>query len=167
MPDSQNAGGFIVALVTLPFLIFIGILVLATLRNVRKSGRSKRWPSIEGRVITSEVVSRRSLDSSGTHTTIYEPSIRYAFNLNGQRFESKTISFGGIAGTSAPDFAESVVAKYPAGSSVEVFYNSAKPTESVLEHSGSGVNMALLIIFSVIELGLLALLVLGLTGRFT
>ena len=162
---NQNPGGFIVTIVTIPFLIFIGILVIVMLRSVLKGSASKRWPETDGRILSSEVTSHRSLDSNGTHTTMHEPAIRYEYNANGQHYESKEISFGGINGTSSTDFAEGIVARFAAGSSVRVFYNPAKPSEAVLEHSGAGCNMVLLLLFSVIELGLIVLLVAGLTGK--
>src|SRR3954465_2652022 len=166
LDPSQNPGGFIVTVVTIPFLIFIGILVIVMLRSVRKGSAGKHWPATDGRILSSEVTSHRSLDSDGTHTTIYEPAVQYEYNANGQRYQSKEISFGGIDGTSSTDFAEGVVAKYPLGSAVQVFYNPAKPSEAVLEHSGAGCNMILLMLFSVIELGLVVLLVFGLKGGF-
>jgi len=165
LDPNQNPGGFIVTIVTIPFLIFIGILFIVMLRNVRKGSASKRWPMTDGRILSSEVTSHRSLDSNGTHTTMYEPAVQYEYNANGQRYQSKEIGFGGVAAASMPSFAEGVVAKYPVGNSVQVFYNPAKPSEAVLEHSGAGCNMVLLLIFGAIELGLVVLLVAGLTGK--
>ena len=166
LDPNQNPGGFIVTIVTIPFLIFIGILFIVMLRSVLKGSASKRWPATDGRILSSEVTSHRSLDSDGTHTTMYEPAIQYEYNAKGQRYQSKEIGFGGIDGTSSTDFADGIVAKYPMGSAVQVFYNPAKPSEAVLEHSGAGCNMVLLLIFGAIELGLVVLLVFGLKGGF-
>ena len=71
-----------------------------------------------------------------------------------------------VDSASASSWAQSIVARYPAGSPVQVFYDPANPGESVLEHSGEGGNLALTLVFVVVEIILVGLLVLALTGHF-
>lgn len=162
----QNLGGLIITLVTLPFVIILLVLIAILARSARKASASTRWPMTNGRILSSQVRSHRSLNSSGTHTTIYEPEVSYEYNANGQDYQSKQVSFGMVAGASWTGWAESVVEKYPEGSLVQVSYNPTKPDEAVLEHSGSSGSTFLILILIVVELILVGLVLLGVTGHF-
>lgn len=164
--DTSNIGGLIASLVTLPFIIVMLVLIVVYARSARKATASKNWPTTTGRIISSDVGSYRSRRSSGTHTTVYEPNIVYEYSADGQRFQSKQISFGAVAGTSSTGWAENIVTHYPEGGTVQVFYNPANPSEAVLEHSGAGGNLALMLVFVVIEAVLVGILISGLTGHF-
>ncbi|HVU11506.1 MAG TPA: DUF3592 domain-containing protein [Phototrophicaceae bacterium] len=123
----------IVVTLAIPLLAF-GFLGWMLVRSRRKAHASEHWPTTSGRILTSTVSSHRSLNSNGTHTTIYEPKIVYEYVVNGQRYQSEQINFSMIAGTSGGGYAETLVDKYPEGSIVPVFYNPQNPTEAVLEH---------------------------------
>ena len=167
MFDAQNIGAFIVTVVTLPFVIILLVLILILARSVRTAHASRRWTPSDGRIASSEVTSHRSLDSNGTHTTIYEPAVSYVYNANGRNYEGKQVDFGAIAGTSSPGWAENMVDKYPVGSPVQVFYNPAKPDQAVLEHSGKATGTLVLMgILIAVELLLIGLMVFGWTGHF-
>jgi hypothetical protein len=112
----------------------------------------------------STISSYRSRNSSGTHTTMYSPDVTYEYSANGQVYQSKQISMGGIGGASSPDWATSAAAKYPIDSTVQVFYNPAKPEEAVLEHSGGGINLILVVILGIVESILIFILAIGLKG---
>lgn len=133
----------IFALVAIPFLLIAFAFLFVTVRSNRKVRASQRWSTTSGRILTSEVTSHRSLDSNGTHTTIYDPAVQYEYAVNGQRLQSSSIRFGMAYGTSWPQPAQDVVDKYPQGTLVQVFYNPTNPTEAVLEHSAGGSNRIL------------------------
>lgn len=148
-------GGMIVL-----FMILVGVPLVIFARNAYKATATKRWPSVEGRVVSSEVTSHRSLDSDGTHTTIYEPKIDYEYTISGQPYRSQQVSYGAVDGASMEGFAEGIVSKYPAGSSARVFYDPHKPGEAVLEHEGTGCNLILALIMGVVEV-ILAVILFG------
>lgn len=139
------------------FIILVGVPLVIFLRSALKASATRRWPSVEGRVLSSEVTSHRSLNSSGTHTTIYEPKIRYEYTVSGEADTSDQISYSAVGGASAESWAETLAAKYPAGSAVRVFYNPTTPSEAVLEHAGTGGNLLLAIIMGIIEVILIAI----------
>lgn len=123
----------IVVTLAIPVLSF-GFVIWMIRRSGRKAHASEHWPTTSGRILTSEVSSHRSLNSSGTHTTIYEPKIVYEYVVNGQRYQSEQINFSMVAGMSGSGYASTLVGKYPEGSIVPVFYNPDNPSEAVLEH---------------------------------
>src|SRR5438552_17107868 len=105
-----------------------------------KARTSQGWPSTGGRVLQSQVGAHTSSDQ----TLIYEPNVLYEYNVSGQVFQSKQISYGAVVGTSSPTWAEGVIAKYPLGGAVSVFYNPRKPSEAVSEHNSGMGNFALM-----------------------
>lgn len=167
MDDTQSLAELIVTATTLPFIIILSILVLSLYRSMRKATASRRWPVTDGRIVSSDVKSHRSLDSNGTHTTIYEPAVAYEYTISGKRHQGDHLNFGAIDGTSSSSWAEEIVAKYSVGDSVQVYYNPAKVSESVLDHSGSsGGTPILMIILLAVELLLVGILVAAWTGKF-
>ncbi|MCU1391772.1 MAG: hypothetical protein JWM34_200 [Ilumatobacteraceae bacterium] len=163
----DHLGGFIVALTTLPFLIIVGILIRSMLRSANTAKASLGWPVVPGTIMSSQVTTHRSLNAdSSTHTTMYAPEVSYVYAVNGQQLTSDNVSFTGVAGESWSSGAEAVVARYPPGAAVQVHYNPANPAEAALEHSAGGTSSLVLIVLGAVEVLLVVLLVLGLTGRF-
>lgn len=166
MVDTGNIGGLIVALVTIPFILVLGLLLVSNLRSARKGSVSAQWPIAPGRIVSSQVTSHRSLDSDGTHTTIYSPEVVYQYVVGAQQLTSDNVSFSGVAGTSWSSGAEATVARYVPGTTVQVFYNPVNPAEAVLEHTAGGVNTLVIGVLGGAEVLVIVLLVLGLTGHF-
>ena len=160
-----NLGGIITTVVAAPFVLVLTVINIVLIRSARKASASNRWPSTNGRILMSDVSSHRSLNSSGTHTTIYEPKIQYEYTADGQRYQSDQLSYSMVGGTSVESWAENIVDKYPQGSSVQVYYNPSKPSEAVIEHSSGGLGSVLVLILGGVELFLIVLIVLGLTGH--
>ncbi|MCU1387039.1 MAG: hypothetical protein JWL72_377 [Ilumatobacteraceae bacterium] len=166
MVDTGNIGGIIVAMVTIPFILVIGFILFGMLKSSRKGSASAQWPTAVGRIVSSQVTSRRALDSNGTHTTVYAPEVVYQYVVGMQQLQSDNVSFSGVAGTSWSSGAEATVARYVPGSSVQVFYNPVNPSEAVLEHSAGGVNTLVAGVLGGALALVVVLLVLGLTGAF-
>jgi hypothetical protein len=76
------------------------------------------------------------------------PAINYSYKVNSKTYQSNVIAAGGydVGGSGAPK----VVAKYPAGSQVTVYYNPQNPQEAVLEKK-SPVSMWLWISLAVLD----------------
>lgn len=147
-------------------VLFSGIgllLLLLYLRSKRKASRSLSWPETKGRVVKSTIEVQSDVfssdDSQGGGQPMYAADISYTYQVGGMMYTSNRISFAGKSSYSKPDKAEAVIAQYPEGASVAVFYNPEKHQEAVLERTakGSGVFLGAGIAF--LSIGLIALVV--------
>lgn len=97
-------------------------------RSTFQDVASSYWPTAEGRVLSSTVQSERG-KSGGT---VYSAAINYAYTVNGGSFTSGRVRFGSI-NTGNRIYPDKLVEKYPAGSSVTVYYSPSDPATAVLE----------------------------------
>jgi hypothetical protein len=141
-----------ISLMTGPFpLVLIGIIAVAVLvgfsvifsivQTRQKMNATKAWPYTEGRIIQCVVEKRPHTESYQTGNTRstrtvyrYHPVVIYEYTVSGQPYVGRRIRYGGfeqigyVSSTSAQDEA----GRYPEGSIQPVYYNPAKPIESVL-----------------------------------
>jgi uncharacterized protein DUF3592 len=110
--------GFVLLLLNVIFLV-----ILFFMR--RKMAAVSQWPSTMGSVIMS-TLDRRSSDDGYTDY----PLVQYSYQVGGQAYQGMKIAPGPEVGGSG---AGKVVARYPAGAQVMVFYNPQNPSEAVLE----------------------------------
>jgi hypothetical protein len=110
-------------------LIFVG-LTFNLLRLRRQMEASRSWIKGEGEIVASEAkvpLSHRSDDQDDVDAVI-----RYRYPVGGQTNESGCIKFGGQPMMSRA-FADALVAKYPVGARVDVYYDPHDPKNAVLE----------------------------------
>ena len=110
-------------------LIFAG-LAYNLLRLRRQMEASKAWVKCDGDIVASEAkipLSHRSDDQDDV-----DAIIRYRYQVSGQAHESNCIKFGGQAMMSRA-FADALVAKYPVGAGVDVYYDPHDPKSAVLQ----------------------------------
>ena len=141
------------------FLLTVGIIVFVLLiLNViflaiiffmrRRMAAVSQWPSTMGTVSTSYLERRSSSDSGYTNY----PVVQYSYQVSGQAYQGMKIAPGPeVGGTGAGK----VVARYPAGAQVMVFYNPQSPSDSVLETKAPAqwILWLILIIFDLVLCG--------------
>ena len=130
--------------------IFLGIIFFTR----RKVAQAAIWPSTMGTV----TLSRIQMRSSGEGGTTAYPLVQYAYQVIGQPYEGSKVMPGPDVGGSG---AHKVVARYPAGAQVMVYYNPEKPSEALLERSVPGfirIFWVILIILDVFLCGLAVVL---------
>ena len=115
----------IVGIIGFVFLLLNGIFLGILFFMRRKMAAVSQWPSTMGSVIMS-TLDRRSSDDGYTDY----PLVQYSYQVGGQAYQGMKIAPGPeVGGTGAGK----VVARYPAGAQVMVFYNPQNPSEAVLE----------------------------------
>ncbi len=134
-----NSAGLTFGLVAIPFLIVAVVFIVVIVRANGRVRASKNWSSTTARILAADVEMRRSSTASGDSTSYY-PTVVYEYAVNGQRFQSRRIRFGSEIGYGFQRMAEKIVAKYPNGTLVSVFYDPENPAEAVLEQSAGGSN---------------------------
>ena len=109
------------------FIVGIGISIWVG-RNLYYSIVSTSWPTTQGRIIASEVKVKTRVGKEN----IYRPMVVYEFSSGGTRFEGNRISFSPYFRPSSAE-AKEIVARYPRGADVQIYYNKRNPEASVLE----------------------------------
>lgn len=93
------------------------------------------WPFVLGRIQVSEL---RTPDPAKGFSLSRKVKVEYTYDVDNTRYEGKRIDFGvGSKAFILGEFAERVLQRYPVGQMVRVYYNPARPGESVLERSPS------------------------------
>lgn len=112
------------------FVLFIlnAIFLTVIFFMRRKMAAVSQWPSTMGTVMMSRIEQRSS--SEGGYTDY--PVVQYSYQIGGQAYQGYKLAPGPeVGGTGAGK----VVARYPAGAQVMVFYNPQNPSEAVLERN--------------------------------
>ena len=116
-----------------------GFVAVGTLVGLRSVKRSAAWPQVKGNVLASSVVESHS--QSGTS---YRAEVKYEYAVDGVHYTSDRIKFGWQK--TRKRATKATAERYPAGSSVRVYYNPRKPSSSVLEREtdrGSNISAVL------------------------
>lgn len=122
-------GSAVVALIcTIVPLGLIGWFIYAQFKKRSAAiASAQTWRTVTGRVIQSRV------EVHGGDTTTVEPAITYAYDVNGQTYQSSQFRAGDSVMRVTSGNAYQTVDKYPVGAIVQVFYNPNNPSEAALE----------------------------------
>lgn len=99
--------------------------------------QAARWPIVQGTVIRSEVEAVRSKGIK------YVPKVVYTYSVDGQPYEGSRYRFSAFR-SEKPGYAEEVVARYPVGARVPVYYRPGQPSETLLQPGVASVDLFLL-----------------------
>jgi len=130
-----------------------GFVLVRLVQQLLRGPRSAAWPSVQGRIEQSEV-----RETAGEQRL---PHLRYRYQVDGQDHEGRHVDWA--VRRMPREAAEALVARYPVGAAVEVFYDPAKPAIAVLE-PGSDHNQRLAAILGGIAAGAFLLLGLAMIG---
>jgi len=138
--------GFVLLILNMVFLTIIFFMR-------RKMAAVSQWPSTMGTVMMSTLEQRSS--SEGGYTNY--PVVQYSYQVGGQPYQSYKLAPGPeVGGTGAGK----VVARYPAGAQVMVFYNPQNPSDAVLERKAPAqwLMWLLLVIFDCVLCGVIPII---------
>jgi len=134
-----------------------GLLILGIgLYGRRRASASARWPVASGTVVSSELGYEAGKDADGDDYECWWPDVRYSYSVSGSDFMGSRVRFGPVKLTDE-NKAKALLAPYPAGAKVDVFYNPANPKDSTLETVKPGIGASLFIGGVFILLALFAL----------
>lgn len=106
------------------------------IQGVLASLASKDWPTAEGTVTQSELEKQRKKGGAAStqrrNRFTYTPRVTYEFSVEGKSYTGTRLSFSDYA-TSNEEQMQQVIAPYPVGTSVTVYYDPDKPTECALQ----------------------------------
>jgi hypothetical protein len=105
------------------FFIPGATLLVVALSHVIRARRSESWPRVEATILSSRVEEDE---------TSYRPIIRFTYSVSGKAYESDRIRLGWPL-SAVKEWAESVVARYSAGSRTTAIVDPDKQSFCVLE----------------------------------
>ena len=142
--------GFIIVLV-------IGLVVLVKFgRDILLGQKSRSWPKISGTILQSSLEAHHHTDDDGSSSTNYGVLVSYKYSVSGQEFEGNRRTFSDVR-TGSRRRTEALLARYPQGGQVDVYYDPQDPSSCVLE-TGVGGSTYVLLVFAVV------LVLVGLAG---
>ena len=143
----------IVGIIGFVFLILNAIFLGVIFFMRRKMATVSQWPSTLGTVHASYLERRSSGDEGSTNY----PVVQYSYQVSGQAYQGMKLAPGPeVGGTGAGK----VVARYPAGAQVMVFYNPQNPSEAVLERKAPAqwIMWLILVIFDCVLCGVIPII---------
>ena len=93
---------------------------------------SVEWPRAQGTIMLSKVRVLESYGSNGLLEYTYSADIQYRFVVQQREYTGARVAYGDFSSGSSSRF-EEIVARYPTGRQVEVYYLPSDPAECVLE----------------------------------
>lgn len=105
---------------------------VGTVRQLIRRQRSKAWPVASGRITHSEMTVETKSDSKGD-TTMYGARIAYSYAVGGVDYNGHQVDWVDDIKTNFDSPARKLVAKYPVGQIVNVYYDPADPKTALLE----------------------------------
>jgi len=115
------------------FLLGLALIIWILVTKRRGYG-TPNWPTVTGQVLSATAVEIERETSDGLAAT-FTPIIRYEYEVAGTRHTSARLNFLSDEHGTFKDrrAAGQVVAKYPIGASVDVFYNPANRKQAALD----------------------------------
>ena len=108
------------------------LLLVALTWFLRRFGTAwsmRRWHKTQGRVITAEM--RRGKKKSSDGSLLYDPVLRYAYQVGGRMFESSLFTHRAVS--NAANLATQQIARLTQGAEVPVYYHPRNPAHAVLQ----------------------------------
>ena len=141
--------GILVFVLLILNAIFLGVIFFMR----RRVATVSQWPSTMGTVNASYLERRSSSEGGSTNY----PVVQYSYQIGGRTYQGSKLAPGPeVGGTGAGK----VVARYPAGAQVMVFYNPESPSDAVLERKAPAqwLMWLLLIVFDCALCGVIPIL---------
>jgi hypothetical protein len=132
------------------------VLLIKFVRDIVMGQKSSSWPNVSGTVIQSIMETKQDTDAEGFSSTTYGAKIHYKYLVGGKEYESWRRTFSEVS-TSSMRRTQEILARYPQGASVAVYYDPEDPSSAVLE-SGVGTSSYIFLGFAIL------LLLAGLAG---
>jgi hypothetical protein len=136
--------------------LVIGVGCFVTVLGIRMCKEARvtwTWPSTEGIVRGTEVLETCGGGLKGR--TEFQPVVTYEYSAGGVTHTGKRIMLVDIS--SGSRYAHRIIARYPVGTSVTVYYDPASPQDAVLRRGNDGNTIgvpAVGIFFALIGVGI-------------
>lgn len=115
-----------------PVLVVVAVALYLGASAMRSNSRRRaaaEWGTTHGTILMATIQVQRAGSSRREI-----PAVTYTYQVGPRVFQGSRINVGDEPGSTLPDgHARSVLARYPVGAKVQVFYDLADPVQSALE----------------------------------
>ena len=119
--------------VGLIFLPLVALVIVAVVSKLIEQRQAQSWTQTSGRIVCSQVETRRHRFQGEAETVKNVPAVEYEFKVGERTVRGVRIGIGDDAGGAN---IEATLARYPIGATVTVYYDPRDPTRCVLERGG-------------------------------
>jgi hypothetical protein len=152
------------SLFSLVFVLIGAVILRYAMRTAEKARQSESWPSTEGEIAHSAILYRTDTTTTNGDVASYKADIAYRYKVRGANYSSSKVALLDLS-TSSSGRAQTIVQRYPDKSKVQVYYNPADPSESILEPGSTGGINVLYLIGGIFATAGVLFLVMSLTGH--
>ena len=110
--------------------LVLAVLVVAFIVKLVEVRRARSWSVAKGRILSSEATTEIVSSGNDAGTVRKVPAIRYEFSVGEKRYVGERVS---LAERIPDEEVAALVARYPEGRYVDVYYDPASPASSVLD----------------------------------
>ncbi len=138
----------LIGLGVIAFVIGV-ILYFIQFRQGLRADASKKWPT------ASATVTASAMEKSPDSRWRYRAALQYSYRVGAKQYQSSRVFWGGNEGRKK--HMASVVASYPAGCKVRIYYDPQNPAEAVIDPvQNTGSRPLVLYAMAMMTLGLFA-----------
>lgn len=128
------------------------VVIVSAIRSHRQANASQNWSGVQGKVIESRLEKRETTDGEGNESISYAAVVRYTYTVRAQEYTGDRIAFG--VKPSNRKAADELVSRYPAATSVTVYYDPENPRQAVLERVSTSGWVQILIGIALVIVGI-------------
>lgn len=117
-------------------LAFMSIFVYVLVRGLHRAWRTYFWIETEGVINEAKLLNLGLVSTSGAsgaNILKYGASIQYEYQVNGETFQSKRVSFFEMLTSTSKRKINKILSRYSVETPIKVYYNPEEPSEAVLE----------------------------------
>jgi hypothetical protein len=117
-----------------PFtIIYIALIITAlyfTFVTAPMAINANNWPQTQGKVTQAELAQRKRITKTSDIISVFSAKIHFEYTINGHQYIGHELRW---SDRNSENIEALMVAQYPAGANVTVFYNPEKPNIAVLQ----------------------------------
>ncbi len=109
------------------------LLMIGVVNPIREAQLMSAWTATPATLVNATLHVKRGDDKDS-----YRAEALYSFDVNGETFTNDTVSLHGGSdnlGNYQRDLGRELVSKWKSGTSINVFYNPADPTQAIIDRS--------------------------------
>jgi hypothetical protein len=151
------------SLFSLVFVVIGAVILRYAMRTAEKARQSESWPSTEGEIAHSATLYQTDSTPTNNGVATCKADIAYRYKVRGANYSSSKVALLDLASSSGRG--QSIVQRYPDKSKVQVYYNPADPSESILEPGSVGEINFLYFVGGIFATAGVFFLIMSLTGH--